>query len=52
MKIFESCSRNLTWFSALLVSTFIAGCGGGGDEGRDPVLGIGGIAVQIGRAHV
>lgn len=45
MKIFESCSRNLTWFSALLVSTFIAGCGGGGDEGRDPVLGIGGIAV-------
>jgi hypothetical protein len=43
MNKFESHSRLLTWFMALLLSALAAGCGGGG--GRDPILGIGGIAV-------
>src|ERR1035437_4324811 len=38
---FESNSRFLTWFMALLLSALVAGCGGGGGGG-DPVLGISG----------
>lgn len=44
MKKFESYSRFLTWFMALLLSALAAGCGGGGG-GRDPILGTGGVAV-------
>lgn len=44
MKKIESYSRSLNWLAALLLSALAAGCGGGGDNGRDPVLGIGGIA--------
>ena len=43
---FKRYSRLLPWFTALLVSVLTAGCGGG-DEGRDPVLGSGGIAVLV-----
>ena len=51
MKKFDSCFRNLTWFVGMLLTVSLAGCGGGGDQGRDPILGTGGIA-EIGRAHV
>jgi len=34
----------LTWFMALLLAALAAGCGGGGDEGRSPILGGPGIA--------
>ncbi len=44
MNKIESYSRNIKWFAALLISALAAGCGGG-DGGRDPVLGIGAIAV-------
>jgi hypothetical protein len=44
MNKFESYSRFLPWLMALLLSALAAGCGGGG-EGRDPILGTGGIAV-------
>ena len=43
MNKFESYSRSLSWFTVLLVSALLAGCSGGG--GRDPILGVGGIAV-------
>ncbi len=46
MHNFKRYSRFLPWFTALLVSALTAGCGGG-DEGRDPVLGSGGIAVTV-----
>jgi len=42
MKKFESYSRVLPWFMALLLSALVAACGGGG--GRAPVLGGDGIA--------
>lgn len=42
MSKFESYSRVLTWFMALVLSAFVAGCGGGGSGGGDPVLGISG----------
>jgi hypothetical protein len=42
MSKFKSYSRVLTWFMALLVAAFSAGCGGGGAGGGDPVLGISG----------
>ena len=41
MNKFESHSRFLTWSMALLLSALAAGCGGGGDGGRDPILGTG-----------
>ncbi|MEO8101278.1 MAG: Ig-like domain-containing protein [Betaproteobacteria bacterium] len=46
MNKFENVSRSLTWFTGLLLSALVAGCGGG-SEGRDPILGGGGIAVVI-----
>ena len=46
MKTFENYSRSLTWFTALLLSALVAGCGGGG-EGRDPILGTGGVAPLV-----
>ena len=45
MKKFKSCSRMLPWFMALLLTALLAGCGGGGDQGRDPILGTGGVAL-------
>ncbi|MDP1717180.1 MAG: hypothetical protein Q8L40_03805, partial [Burkholderiales bacterium] len=39
MKKFESYSRFLMWFMALLLVALAAGCGGGG--GKDPILGVG-----------
>ena len=44
MKKSASCSRFLTWFTVLLLSALAAGCGGGGGEGRDPILGSPSIA--------
>lgn len=44
MNKFEKLSRVLPWCMALLMTALIAGCGGG-DQGRDPILGTGGIAV-------
>jgi hypothetical protein len=38
---FKSYSRTLPWFMALALSAVAAGCGGGGDGGRDPILGTG-----------
>ena len=45
MNKIERHSSFLAWFGALLLTTMLAGCGGGGDQGRDPILGSGGIAV-------
>ena len=45
MKKFKSGSRMLPWFMALLLTALLAGCGGGGDQGRDPILGTGGVAI-------
>lgn len=42
MKTSNGYSRFLMWFVALLLSALAAGCGGGGSEGRDPILGTGG----------
>lgn len=47
MKKFEKYSRFLPWFMALLLGALVTGCGGGGDQGRDPILGTGGIAVPV-----
>ena len=50
MKKIDSYSRGINWLMALLVIGLVAGCGGGGGgggEGRDPILGTGGIAVLI-----
>jgi hypothetical protein len=33
-------AKPLAWLSALLVAAVVAGCGGGGDQGRDPILGL------------
>jgi len=40
MNIFESYSRFLVWSMALLLVALAAGCGSG-DQGRDPILGVG-----------
>lgn len=32
------------WLTGIAVSTMLAACGGGGDNGRDPILGGGGVA--------
>jgi hypothetical protein len=45
MNKFDSSFRRVIWLSAFLFAILTAGCGGGGDQGRDPVLGTGGIAV-------
>ena len=45
MNKFDSSFRRAIWLSAFLFAALAAGCGGGGDQGRDPVLGTGGIAV-------
>ena len=44
MNKFETHSGFLAWCGALLAAIVVAGCGGG-DQGRDPILGTGGIAV-------
>lgn len=43
MKNFDRYSRFVPWLTALLMSAVLAGCGGGGGEGRDPILGTGGV---------
>ncbi|MEI8028792.1 MAG: Ig-like domain-containing protein [Comamonadaceae bacterium] len=40
MKKYESYSRAVPWFAALLLSALVVGCGGG----RDPILGADGLA--------
>lgn len=40
MKSQQRYAKPLMWFSALLMTALVAGCGGGG-EGRDPILGTG-----------
>ena len=48
MNKFESYSRFLTWFMALLLVALAAGCGGGGgDQGRDPILGTPPLSVGL-----
>lgn len=49
MKKFEKYCRVLPWFMALLTAGLLAGCGGGGggDQGRDPILGVGGLALPV-----
>ena len=42
----ERYSRILPWFMALMLSALVAGCSGGG-EGRDPILGTGGVAQLV-----
>ena len=44
MNRLQASSRRFAWAIATLATAIIAGCGGGG-EGRDPILGTGGIAV-------
>lgn len=43
MNKFESVTKSLMWFMALLLAAFVAGCGGAG--GQDPILGTGGGAL-------
>ena len=53
MNSFKNLFKTPTWFGALLVSTFVAGCGGGGDGGptaAGPSAGI--LAVSIAHAPV
>jgi hypothetical protein len=47
MKIFESYSRVLPWTAAILLSTLVAACGGGGDGERAPILGSGDVSLLI-----
>ena len=42
MNIFVKHFRFMPWLTALLLSAAVAGCSGGG-EGRDPILGAGGV---------
>ena len=43
MNIFVKHFRFMPWLTALLLSAAVAGCSGGGGEGRDPILGSGGV---------
>jgi len=47
MKYKPSYSGFRPMFSALLLSAALAGCGGGSDAGRDPILGTGGATALI-----
>lgn len=40
MKNFDRYSRFVPWLTVLLLSAVLAGCGGGGGDGRDPILGV------------
>jgi hypothetical protein len=42
MNRLESYSKRLMWFIPLLFTAFVTGCGGG-DNGKDPILGAGGV---------
>lgn len=46
MKKFERYSSAMPWFTALVLSTLVVGCGGGGG-GRDPILGAGNIGALV-----
>lgn len=46
MNKFKSYSSALPWVMALVLSAVAAGCGGGGG-GRDPILGAGGVTLNI-----
>lgn len=39
MKNLKICLKPLMWFSALLMTALVVGCGGG-DQGREPILGV------------
>ena len=45
MNKFESYSKYLRWCTIFLLVALVAGCGGGGGQGRAPILGTGGTAV-------
>ena len=45
MNRFESYSKRLFWAIPVLVTALVAGCGGGGGSGQDPILGTGANAV-------
>jgi hypothetical protein len=40
MKNLRLYAKPFMWFSALLMTALVTGCGGGGDQGRDPILGL------------
>ncbi|MFZ6744059.1 beta strand repeat-containing protein [Undibacterium sp. JH2W] len=40
MNILQRYLRPLACVSAMLITSLVAGCGGGGDQGRDPILGL------------
>lgn len=39
MKNLKTCLRPLLWFSAFFITAIVVGCGGG-NQGRDPILGV------------
>ncbi len=45
MNRFERYSKRLFWAIPVLVTALVAGCGGGGGSGQDPILGTGANAV-------
>ncbi len=46
MQKFERYTSAMPWFTALVLSTLVVGCGGGGG-GRDPILGAGDIGALV-----
>jgi hypothetical protein len=45
MNKFEKYSKHLTWILVLALSSIVAGCGGGGGQGKSPILGSGVVAL-------
>jgi Ice-binding-like len=51
MNTFKTSPRQLVWSATLLLSAMAGGCGGGGD-GRDPILGAGGVGIAGGAGQI
>jgi hypothetical protein len=45
MNKFEKYSKHLKWILVLALSSIVAGCGGGGGQGKSPILGSGVVAL-------